>query len=829
MMRLGYAKESDRNLWHRLTACLLGVALLGVSIAASGCAHQQAYKRGTKLSRQGQYDKAIEELEEAIALAEKAGKYDTAQQYREKLAEVKLEAGRDYYRRAEDKFARADLREARDLIGRCIRYSPENLTYHTFRDRVLKAIEDAGKLRAEALALSDQRQWSAAVQRMSEALAMDRTMPGGQTDLKQIKDRAYNYYLALAQDRLRANDLEGAEAQARSALLYRDSGREAKTVLRTASDRRQAMGLVTRGRALLEQGDCEQALRLLERAHRLYSSHADLPELLGRARRAVCDKWIDQGRRAMGAGDYAGALRLFQKSEGLLRGYAGAGSFVADAKSRLAGVHMDASQRYLSEGMPGAGVLHAVAALGYRPGDAEALRLLTQSQARTRDEVRYTMAFVGIKSMPRDRVLAEVLGSAVVEHMTRMRRAGIVLVERTDLQMILDERDLSASGLVRVRSRMPVDKLHGVDALILGRIIDSRIIEEVRHTGHGESVYQDGYRPEPNPDHAAASAEVDAAIERFKRAQGRLADAKARLARYDHVDPQDGDGVARRRKARADVAEGRQRLEGAATKLGIAQVRLAATPRDVMVPNMVAYEYPIDTVTRTARIGCMIKILDTATGELILAEPVDGRHAHSDDVVAPEPARNVPADPFELPDDLTLIEEAAAEATVKLKRALSTAARQHDNRFLVQMRHAETAGDMVRAADNCIKYLFARPIRHDQTDKMMRLLRKYLADEDGLVDVSGLLRTHGGLLLDPAQFPAQMEERNGEIIVRRFHNRPSREVRCPCTLVSIDGHRVRSIAEVRMLMGHYGAGEQVSVTALSRNRYVTADLQLRTQ
>jgi hypothetical protein len=47
--------------------------------------------------------------------------------------------------------------------------------------------------------------------------------------------------------------------------------------------------------------------------------------------------------------------------------------------------------------------------------------------------------------------------------------------------------------------------------------------------------------------------------------------------------------------------------------------------------------------------------------------------------------------------------------------------------------------------------------------------------------------------------------------------------------VSIDGQSVRSIADVRMLMGHYGGGEEVSVTALSRDKYVTADLQLRTR
>jgi tetratricopeptide (TPR) repeat protein len=800
---------------------------MAVAAVLSGCAHEQAYKRGTKLSRQKQYDKAIEELEEAISLAEEAGKFDAAQKYRQKLDEVKLEAGREYYHRAEDKFARAELGAARDLIDRCIRYCPQNTTYSAFRDRVLEAIADGRQLRAEALSLAEQRQWSAAVQRMNEALAIDRTMPGGQADLAQIRERAYNYYLARAQDLLSRNDLAAAEAEARSALLYRDSGREAKTVLRTASDRREATDLIARGRGLLEQGDCEQALDLLERAHRLYSTHAEIAGLLRQARRAVCDKWIGQGRSAMQARDYAAALRLFQKSDGLLRGYGGAGTLIADAKSRLAGVHLGASRRYLAEGMPGAGVLHATAALGYQPGDSEALRLLRRCESRTREEVRYTTAFAGIKAMPRDRAVAGMLGSAVVEHMTRMRRANIVLIERTDLQTILDERDLSMSGLGRARSRIPANRLDGVDALIMGRIIDSRIIEETKHTGHGESIYQDGFRPEPNPDHVAAAGAADAALERLERAQARLADAEARLARYDHAHPGNAEEMARKRKARADVAEARQRMSNAATKLGIAQVRLAATPRNIMLPNMVEYEYPIHTVTRTARIGCMLKMLDTATGELILAETVDGRRSHSDDMVAADPGRNVPADPLELPDDLTMIEGAAAEAIVKIKRSLSMASRKNGHRFVVRMRHAETAGDAIRAADNCVKYLVAHPVCHDHTDRMVSFLRKYLGPEDGLVDVRSLLRTHSRLLLDTAEFPAQVEHSNGELIIRRFHNRPSRDMRCPCTLVSVDGHSVRSVAELEMLMAYYGAGEDVSVTVLSRDRYVTADLQLR--
>lgn len=834
-MRPRLANETGGDGRVKLSVCLLGLVLLGAAAVISGCAHEQAFKRGTKLSRQGQYDQAIAELEEAVSLAEEAGKLDAAQRYRQKLAEVKLEAGRFYYRKAEERFAEADLGAARDLIARSIGYSPQDQTYQAFRDRVFRAIDDAGRLRAEAISLAGQGQWSAAVARMNEALTIYRTMPGGDADLRQIRDRAYNHYLSRAQDLLRQNDLAGAEAEARSALVYRDGGREAQTVLRTASNRREATDLIARGRSLLDQGDCEEALKLLERAQVLYSSHAELPALLAQARRAVCDMWIGQGRAAMDAGDYAGALRLFQNSDGLMGGYGGAGTLIADAKARLAEVHVRAAQRYLANGLPGAGVLHATAALGYQPGDSEALQLLRQCEARTRDVVRYTAAFVGIRAMPRDRVLGEMLGAAVVEHVTHMRRANIALVERTDLQMVLDEQDLSLSGLAGVRSRVPAGGLDDIDALILGQIIDSRIIDETRHTGHGESIYQDGFRPEPNPDHVTARREVDAALDRLKRTQARLADAEAELARYDHMHPGNAEGMARRRKARADVDEARQRLANAATNLGIAQVRLAGTPREIMAPNMVKYEYPIDTVTRTARIGCIIKIVDTATGELIMAETIDGRHAHSDDVVEPDHRRNVPPDPLELPDDVTMIEQAAADAIAKLKSTLSMALRGHGQRFAVQMRRAETAGDMVRAADNCMKYLFAYPVRTEQTDAMVSFLHRYLGNEacpersqgNGLVDIRGLLRTHSRLMLDPARFPAQIEDSNGEVIIRRFNSRPSRDIRCPCTLVSIDGQPVRSIAEVQTLMTYYGHSETITITTLTRDQYTTTTLQLQ--
>ncbi|MHC4227287.1 MAG: tetratricopeptide repeat protein [Planctomycetota bacterium] len=806
---------------------LVGLSVLFLMLFLAGCAHEQAYKRGARLSRQGQYDKAIEELEKAVALAEESGKYDAAQQYRQKLEEVKLEAGRFYYSKAEEQFAQADLGAARDFIERCIRYYPQDQTYREFRQRLNKAISDAGQLRAEALSLAEQKRWGAAVERIEEALQLYRTLPGGQADLRQIKERAYRYYLGRAQDRLRRNDLEGAEAEAQSALAYRDTGSEAKEVIQTVKDRHEAIRLVANGRRLLEQGDCEEALRLLERADRLYSSHVELPGLLIRAKRAVCDRWLDQGRRAMDTGEYAGALRLFQKSRDLLNGYGGVSALLADARSHLAEVHLRASRNYLRDGMPGCGVLHAVAAMGYQPDSSEAGRQLRQCESQTRQEVRYTIALAGFRAPPRHRAVAGILESAALVHLTRMRPSNVAVVERVDLHSVLDELDLNTTNRFDSRFRTHAGRLHGVDALIMGQLFDSRVAVEGGFTGHGESVYQDGFRPEPNPDYLRAADEADAALNRLKRARARLAEAQARLARYEHAHPDDAEAMARKRRARADVAEARQRLTNAATNLGIAQVRLAATPRDVMVPNMVTHQYPIETITKTAKVSCMLKMVDTATGEVILAERVEGRHAQSDRVVQADPGRNVPGDPLELPDGQTMLDEAADSAIDRLRQSLTMACRRHGHRFVVQMRRAETAGDTVRAADNSIKYLFAHPVRHDHTDRMVNFLRKYLGEEDGLVDIAELLRAHCHLLLEPAELPARLEERDGRVIIQRFYKQPSEDVRCPCTLSSIDGRSVHSIAEAEALLDHYGADQEVSITVLSRGRHVTTDLQLR--
>ena len=322
------------------------------------------------------------------------------------------------------------------------------------------------------------------------------------------------------------------------------------------------------------------------------------------------------------------------------------------------------------------------------------------------------------------------------------RRSPTRIVEQADSPPIPDEEIPDTIERNDPPLRAATGQRQDVDAVIGGQVLEGKVTSESKRTGQGESVYQDGYRRQPNPDRVPAASALDAAVQELERCRHQLAEAEARLERFQRVDPRNPEEVARRRKAQAEVDEAKRHLVHAADDVGAAKVRLASIPPEVLVPNMVKHQYPIETFTWTAKVVCMVKMLDTATGEVLCAERVEGQESRSDRTVAADPSRNVPEDPLVLPSESTLLEAAANSALVKIRQTLSQACARHGQRFLSTMQRAEASGDTVRAVDNGIKYLFAYPTGDTHANAIVDSLRRYLADEDGLLDVRAILRTH---------------------------------------------------------------------------------------
>jgi len=434
-------------------------------------------------------------------------------------------------------------------------------------------------------------------------------------------------------------------------------------------------------------------------------------------------------------------LRLFQGSRDLLAGYGGVDALLTDVRSRLAEDHLELSRQCQQEDAAGLAAFHAGAALSYFPDNAVARSQLGQCLEQARQDVGYTIAFTGFEAAPARQSVAAMLNAAALEHLARTHPENVRIVEQPN-GPAFDAPNSGIAGRTDFPSGGATDTGQDVDAVLAGQVLEAKVTSESKVTAHGESLYQDGYRRAPNPERVPAASALDAAVQELDRCRHRLAEAEARLEHFRRVEPGNPAEMARRRQAQAEVAEAQEHLVHAAATVGAARARLASIPPEVLVPNMVKHRYPVETFTWTAQVVCLVKMVDTATGEVLCAERVEGRESRSDRTVAADPAHNVPADPLVLPSESALLEAATNSALGKLRQILSQACARHGQRFLVMMQRAEAAGDPARAADYGIEYLFAYPTGNAQADAIVGILRRYLANEDGLLDARAILRTY---------------------------------------------------------------------------------------
>jgi hypothetical protein len=464
--------------------------------------------------------------------------------------------------------------------------------------------------------------------------------------------------------------------------------------------------------------------------------------------------------------------------------------------------HLAQAALYQKQGLDGAALLHAVAAMEYSSEGPEAREQLRVSMQAVQKVIQYSVAYGGI-SAPADFAFAvDKLNPAILVMLNRLRPACVRILEQPEAD---------------------------ADAVITGEILALDLLEDTQVKAHGTSEYQDGMRPEPNPDYLAAKEEADHVLSELNRAREHLAMAKKRRALMGRPDPNDPDALRRFRKAEADVVEAQERTVTVATNLAIASTKAAATPQEILVPNIVPYEYPIHTVEKSVRLACLIKMTDQHTRGMLLADQVEAGTSQSDTVIQAVPSRNVPADPLELPDDMTFYDLAVAALEEDLGKVLHVALGKHSDRFVQAFQQAKSTGDQSRAVDQGVKYLFAHPVGYEHTNTMTEYLHTYLGKEDALLDITGLLRKHCRILLRYAAFPAQLEERNNAVVIRRFTGSAAPSVRCPCTLISIDGQAVHSVAEVRSLIARYGAGEKVTLSVENEGRFITTELTLPQQ
>jgi len=795
-------------------------AVVGVLLVGIGCEAQKAYDRGMELLTVRQYDAAVDKLSEAVRLAKKNEKYLSD------LQQAKAQGADWHVQKARAARDQSDLGVAKSHLDKALAYVPEHIEAKNLLTEVRASTEQAETLRTDARGLAAENRWDEAVGRMRMALQAYRSLPGGKAELSRYKAGAADAHVKVAQQNLTSGDWKRAAKEAREALSFVPDHSRAKSVLSEVSNRTTAEDYIQQADKLLTQGEPAKALAYLNRALRLHKDRADLPTKIAAAKVAVGKKAVAEAGRLIGRQKNAEALRVLQYAKGLAGEAEGIAPLMRQASRALAVQHVDAAGRFNIEQFPGNALLHHTMALGYDPNNLEATEGVRQAIGHIRKRTRYTVGIVGFKADAKNKGLADALEAAALQHLIRIKPANVEVMDRADLDKILQEQRLSATELVDPNFRIPAGKLKGIGALVTGRIISYELLTSRTHKT-GQTKYQQGTRTVANPKYAQAQQQYQNALREFNAARNNVASAEANLRNLQANPSNNTLYKIALGAAQFSVSSARQRFGKAQGNLAAAQAALNTTPQNVRVPNILRHTFPIYTVTGTAKLVASLKVLDSTTGDVVLAEQMTGTWSASDRYIKAEPTRNVTGDPIDLPDQRSFRDKALAAAKGKLDRAVERAVFKHGTRFAVLARRAEAAGDPKQAVEHCMSYLFAYPVGAEQTAQMLPTLSRSVGGESDLVNLKALLRQHCHILQDRGKLPMRISESNNQLVVTYFADARHRSAaRTPCRLTAVDGNAVNSLAALNAMLAQHGAGDTVTLSLVVGNRPVTLEAEL---
>ncbi len=724
--------------------CVRGAAVwalvLGVMLAAGCDKALETYKEGEELLAHGQYDLAVSRLDSAYQQCRQR-KRDCSM-FAERLAHARRVAGEHYYSLAQTDFIATRLNDAARHIGKALEHVPTDGVYVNLRERIMEETLAVEGLRRRALELAGRQAWDEAIAAMQEAIARNRTMSGAQGELERIKRDAYNWHVAGARGLLEEGRWDEAVSEANRALYYY-AGSEAKGIVAEVANRREAVGLIEQAMAVERGGGDPQAvLDMLEKARRLYGSHPEIEALVLGAKQAVCDVKIAMAVQAIDADALHEALGFLHQSNRVLKDYGGASELIVKISQRIAQRQADAGDGFRLRQQYGNAALHYVTALGYRESFAQARTGLAEMMGVLRESVKYSIGYIGLDSSWQDRKAADGIEAGLLQHISKSRPANIVVKDASGLKAAIGRVNASIIEMDILDARLESSRPKDVDAFMMGQLL-SRDFVAAESVTSGRSKFQSGTRMDANPEYHKAHVRAEKLFADHAAAVIEL--AAVRIKANKMMDRREGesDSDYRRRRddARKMITQAEKKAGALHAELEKARAHLANTPPHLAIPIISEYEYPIVRVSRTARVGVLLKMIDARTGAVLVAEKVEGSHTAEDIYIAPDPARNVPGDALELPADDYLMGKATEQVMGKLAGLCNSYFANHPRRFAAMMNQARSDGDEEGAVEYGMRYLITPGNGGGDRSNTIGYLRAVVAgrNEGNGPDLNGLL------------------------------------------------------------------------------------------
>ena len=482
---------------------LLGVTLGSVALLVLSCATgRPAFERGNASVEGGQWERAIEQYQEALREEPNNPDYQAA------LEKTKKGAAKFYYDKAA-KFLQSpevtleNLQAALVELQKATDLAPNDLL---IKDSTQRTLDDRKALEAminshfrKGLEEGNNQRWGEALREYQVALKMNPSSVRIRAKLDEAVDGLALDYFNKGVSFQKEERWEEAIAQFDESLAIKPNYPQALREKERSSLELAISKHLKAGEQYFAVKEWDKVIVELEAVLKL---RQDYPEVEARLKEAKIEKiepdyilGTDFENKRM----WENAIFQYQKVAAVLPDYEDVRIRLRRVTDRGADEHYQKATVYEGAGMWGNAAVEFIRVLKLVPGFAEGEDKLNLMEDNLKKTSTFFIAIPTFQNSSSESEIGGALASDLSRNIISKRPVGLGVVERENLEKVLEEQKLSLGGFVDPLKIKELGKLVSADAVLLGNVIFFSVEDKELSKEYRSKDYKDPTRKVKNP------------------------------------------------------------------------------------------------------------------------------------------------------------------------------------------------------------------------------------------------------------------------------------------------------------------------------------------
>jgi len=704
------------------------------------------YSQYEKFYNQESWDKALEALKKVVDINPY---YMDAEN---KLSEVKKKASLYHYQAGVELSENGKLTNASSEFKKAISFDPENVEAQDALKKLKKRTEKAEALYKTALESKAKEQWDKALNYVCEAVITNPEILLSAYEVKSILSgsmerhtKSVKKYLIekqwgnatseinLCKDLLsKMRDTIYTRKKAEGSLDFswesvkrksENYEKEISSLLSTLGDYQDAENLYDEGVKSLKLDNWKDAIFKFESALAKNPNHTEARQNLEKAKKCYAETFIKKARELYKEKKFLEALRDYKRAQVLYPGYEGLNEEISKTKNAIATALFQKGQKFESSDKVGNALFCYIASTEYGFPLERIQYKVEELTHLINNRIAYRIGMVNFDNKSSDPTISDTLYARISELLIKSKPQNVTYIDRGDMGKILEEQKLTITGMLDPGTTITAGKIKGVNALILGRVLDFSVNED-KSSIRKSIKYQSSTRSVANPEYRRVELEVEKWKSTITELRAELRRAEEELTRIENQVSEGSNktqdqtsallfgvvGFSAIMSQQSKINKIKQVLAQAQWNLSQAEENLANTPMYKEIPVYDYYNYPVYFYKKKARIKVLFKIVDVETGKTLFVRNYEKRKVVKDTYIEGNPEVGVEPDPLELPSDDLLLnsvsESLLEDAYRDLKKKINKICQES---FLDKARQNMDFNNFTDAIEEYVNFLFAVP------------------------------------------------------------------------------------------------------------------------